>query len=114
MKLCLSLFLSSVLVTPILAAQVVLPLYSAPGSSEWSGLESALGTYPDLEFIVIINPSNGPGSSLASDGSDWQSALATLNSYNNVMVLGYVYTNFTERAINDVKEDIATYACSFA
>jgi Spherulation-specific family 4 len=65
--------------------------------------------YPSIQFLAIINPNNGPGNNTLLD-PNFQQQLPILNSKKNVMTLGYVPTNFSARDINDVLNDISTYA----
>jgi Spherulation-specific family 4 len=98
----------TVLATRVLeATQVLLPLYSDPSSSEWSSVESTLANYPNVDFILIINPDNGPGSSLSSD---WANAVSALKSYSNALVVGYVDTGDTSRSTSEVEDDVSAYA----
>ena len=88
------------------ATQIILPLYSYPTNSEWPGVEAALANYPGVEFILIINPSNGPGTLT----SEWEVAISTLKGYSNALVVGYVDTVQTSRSIGDVEGDVSSYA----
>jgi hypothetical protein len=106
-------FFNSLVIFTVLAArvlnatQILLPLYSDPSSSEWSDVESTLADYPNVDFILIINPDNGPGSSLSSD---WANAVSTLKSYSNALIVGYVDTGDTSRSTSDVEDDVSAYA----
>lgn len=63
----------------------------------------------DVQFTIIINPDNGPGSSTASD-ENFLTAVPRLASYSNALVLGYVSTEKGTRDISEVEKDIQTYA----
>ena len=104
----LSFFLALMASLAQAATQVIVPLYAYATDPEWSTVESSLAQYPGIDFIIIINPSNGPESS--SLNSDWSTAIAKLKSYANCQVIGYSLTNFGERAISDVESDINMYA----
>ena len=52
--------------------------------------------------IVIINPNNGPGNSIDTNYEN----LITKLSNNNDLPIGYVYTKWGNRDINEVKADI--------
>lgn len=90
------------------ATQVILPLYAYPTESEWTIVESSLAEYPAMDFLIIINPSNGPETS--SPNSDWQTGITKLKSYSNCQIIGYVATQDTGRAISDVESDVDMYA----
>lgn len=61
-----------------------------------------------MEFYVVVNPSSGPGSSQYPD-SDYITAIAKLNSYSNVKLLGYVDTGEALIAASTVNSDVSTY-----
>ncbi|KAL2820270.1 Spherulation-specific family 4 [Aspergillus granulosus] len=88
---------------------VILPLYTWPSDSAWDPVYNALAAYPDVEFYVIVNPNSGPGDS-SPPASEYIAGVTALNSYPNVHTLGYVRTNYTNRDIHDVKEDIDIYS----
>jgi hypothetical protein len=90
------------------ATQVIVPLYAYPTDQEWTIMESTLAQYSNVEFLVIINPSNGPESS--SLNSDWQTGIGKLKSYSNCQIIGYVLTNDGGRATSDVESDVNMYA----
>ena len=52
--------------------------------------------------IVIISPSNGPGTEI---DKHYQDFISKLNANKNLPV-GYIYTKWTERDISEVKNDI--------
>jgi len=52
--------------------------------------------------IVIINPNNGPGDSI---DANYEKLITKLNN-NNDLPIGYVYTKWGSRDINEVKKDI--------
>jgi len=65
-----------------------------------------------VQFLVIFNPNSGPGINTLSD-PNFIRELPKLNSYSNVVTIGYVLTEWATRDINDVYDDVDTYA-SFA
>ncbi|ORY16990.1 Spherulation-specific family 4 [Clohesyomyces aquaticus] len=67
-------------------------------------------TRPDLEFVVIVNPNSGPGSHPWWPNADYVREIPRLNAYANVRTIGYVRTGYCKRPIEDVYQDIATYA----
>lgn len=65
--------------------------------------------HSDLQFIVVVNPSNGPGPG-AWPPSQYIDAIKKLNVYPNVRTVGYIDTKFGSRATDSVLSEIATYA----
>jgi hypothetical protein len=60
-----------------------------------------------MEFVVIINPSSGPGN--GSISSDYARELSRLRTQKNVKSIGYVRTGWATRNITDVYADVSTY-----
>ncbi|KAF7378206.1 putative cell surface spherulin 4-like protein [Mycena sanguinolenta] len=86
---------------------IIVPLYAYPKTSAtWKPLQTAIRTYPDVQFYVIVNPDSGPGPT----DTNYQAAVATLHGYANVLLVGYVYTSYGARPLDEVKQDIDTYA----
>jgi hypothetical protein len=57
------------------------------------------------EMVVIINPSNGPGS---SEESHWSEVVEDLQD-EDILVVGYVSTAYAGRSEGEVKEEIDRY-----
>lgn len=57
----------------------------------------------------MINPNNGP---IAEDTLEqpYKEGIQRLNSFHNVNTIGYVSTNYSQRAMKDVLSDITTYS----
>jgi hypothetical protein len=66
--------------------------------------------YPDLNFVVILNPANGPGSPSASPNADYVREIPKLNACPNVRTVGYIHTSYCKRPMIEVLKDIALYA----
>jgi hypothetical protein len=64
---------------------------------------------PNTTFVVIVNPSSGPGSA-ALPGKDYQREIPKLNSYANVLTVGYVHIDYAARSLDSVIQDVSTYA----
>ncbi|KAE8415802.1 Spherulation-specific family 4-domain-containing protein [Aspergillus pseudocaelatus] len=90
-------------------AKVIIPYYLYPSTGAWTPLEELIVANSDVQFTVIINPDNGPGSSTASD-ENFLTAVPRLASYSNALVLGYVSTQKGTRDISEVEKDIQAYA----
>lgn len=77
-------------------------------------IESSINAYrisshPDLDFVIVVNPQSGPGSSTLPDEA-YQAAIRQLNTYPNAQKVGYVRTNYAERNVSEVLDDIARYS----
>lgn len=64
---------------------------------------------PRVDFVVIINPSSGPGNT-TTPSDEYTQQVVQLNGVKSVKTVGYVRTNYTNRPINDVLADVRTYA----
>ncbi|PVH67459.1 spherulin 4-like cell surface protein, partial [Cadophora sp. DSE1049] len=78
-------------------------------NATWAPLFNAIETRPQLKFIVIVNPSSGPGS-LPYPSDQYTTAVQKLNAYQNVQTVGYVRTDYANRNVSTVLVDISTYA----
>ncbi|KAJ6495529.1 Spherulation-specific family 4 [Mycena vulgaris] len=86
---------------------IIVPLYSYPETNvTWEPLETAISAFPDVQFYVIVNPDSGPGPTDAN----YQAAVAALHAYANVLLVGYVLTGYGARPLDQVQQDIETYA----
>ncbi|CAG9944737.1 unnamed protein product [Clonostachys rosea f. rosea IK726] len=95
------------------ATDLLLPLYTYPGTNgaSWSSVASALSSNSELSATIIINVSNGPGSPFGTtDGPNWAAGGKLLADLPNVSLVGYVHCTRCQRAIADVKADIAQWA----
>jgi len=78
--------------------KIILPLYVSGDASlsdpNWKQVLSAITQYPTLNFLVIINPSSGPGTLQDMQSGDWTNTwvavIAQLKQASNVTMLGYV------------------------
>lgn len=71
---------------------------------------SSIVKYPDLNFLVIINPDSGPGSAPWWPNADYAREIPKLNAFTNVQTVGYVRSTYCNRPIDQVFQDIDTYA----
>ena len=93
--------------------QILLPLYEYPGTSAaaWANATAAIAAYPGVNWQVIINPNSGPGTTGTSPSDpNYITGISKLNSYANVITLGYVDTAYYTRAYSAVVGDVAVYA----
>ena len=102
------------LIHPTAALSILLPLYLYPSTStsSWTNVTAAIAANPKVHWLVIVNPNSGPGvaSSVAPTDPNYITAIAKLNSYKNVQTLGYVDTQYAQRAYGAVTNDVAVYA----
>lgn len=93
---------------------IALPLYLYPDTdaSAWSNVFAAIEAYPQIQWQAIINPDSGPGTVDSQSYPTEQnqiSGIAKLNSYSNVITLGYVHTSWGQRAYSNVTSEIDIY-----
>ena len=87
---------------------ILLPLYIYPGEDAWAPLFDAARKLPNLSFVVVINPANGPGESNRPD-SNYLHALRTLVTFPNLTILGYVRCSWGERDLESIAGDVRKY-----
>ena len=83
--------------------EIVVPAYFYPsGGSDWNDLTAAAD---DVPITAIMNPFNGPGNSLDNN------YVSAINSFRAAggRVIGYVYSSYTERPLQQVLNDIDQY-----
>ena len=103
----------SIFILPISSLNILLPLYLYPGDggSAWDPITSTISAYPQIQWVVVINPNSGPGTTGSSPPDANQAAgIAKLNSLSNVKILGYVLTGHGSRDPAAVTTDVDTYA----
>ncbi|KAF1846505.1 uncharacterized protein K460DRAFT_377687 [Cucurbitaria berberidis CBS 394.84] len=69
-----------------------------------------VSAYPNLEFLVIVNPSSGPGVAPWWPNADYIREIPRLNAYKNVKTVGYVRVGYCKRPEQDVAGEIDAYA----
>jgi hypothetical protein len=79
-------------------------LYEYP-NADWNTVANLKKEYPNVPIIAVINPNSGPGTAF---DANFNNGINNLRAAG-VIVLGYVYTNFGNRAISAVEGDINTY-----
>lgn len=83
--------------------EIVVPAYFYPSAgSDWNDLNAAAAEVP---ITAIMNPFNGPGNSLDAN------YVAAVNSFRAAggRVIGYVYTSYNARPLQQVLADIDRY-----
>lgn len=114
---------------------VMVPLYVYPGNTTWTNPAwtaalAAVKANPDLHFYLVINPNSGPKNTsdpsgfnggycnVAADPNyiphgcnrDWTTHLAALSALPNAQAIGYVYTAYGNRPLDDVKADVLEWS----
>lgn len=89
---------------------ILLPLYIYPSESAWDLVYENIEKYPQIQWQIIVNPNSGPGPINSFPSSDYITAISKLNSYENVLTLGYVATGWTQVPLATVRAEISTYA----
>jgi hypothetical protein len=91
-----------------MSAGVLIPLYTYPTDASWEAVRQARRAYPSVKILAIINPYNGVG---RDQIPDYVQGIPVLQQAG-VTVLGYVYTSYGRRDVEQVKEEIALF-CSW-
>ncbi|KAK0616352.1 Spherulation-specific family 4, partial [Immersiella caudata] len=87
---------------------VLVPLYIYPSPNAWEPLFTAARSYPLQDFVVVVNPDNGPGCSPVPD-CNYLKALSELSTLANVIILGYIYCSYGDRPLAEIETDIRIY-----
>lgn len=77
-------------------------VYPSPSSIEWRRLIDFKKVHPNIDMIVIVNPNNGVFDNI---DLNYEKLVKKLFEVNITMV-GYVYTKYGKRDINEVKSNI--------
>lgn len=88
---------------------VILPLYIYPTETAWEGIFKSIQANPNLNFSIVVNPSDGPGAP-PYPVPEYITGISQLNAYPNVQLHGYVHTTEATRSQIDVMADIKVYA----
>ncbi|CAE7175763.1 Spherulin4 domain containing protein [Pyrenophora teres f. teres] len=92
-----------------LPVSVLIPMYFKPEMGSWNRLHEAAIRYPETTFTVIINPNNGPGSTVWPT-AEYIDAIESLHKYENIRTLGYIDTDGGKRDNATIRQEIAIYA----
>jgi hypothetical protein len=101
-----------------LATGVLLPLYIYPsevyndGAANWQPAFDAISASPNVPWLVVINPASGPGPTGQPGDNDENYITGTkkMNAYANVETVGYVRTNWAASPMDELKNNITTWA----
>ncbi|KAM7186567.1 Spherulation-specific family 4 domain containing protein [Naviculisporaceae sp. PSN 640] len=90
---------------------VVMPLYiyPLPGKDSWKPLYDAIAAYPQVDFLIVVNPNSGPGEE-PLPSRDYMREVPKLNAFPNVTTVGYIAITWTRKSLEDVKKEIDQYA----
>lgn len=80
----------------------IVPLYTYPTHSSWPAVIAVKKKYPAVPMIAVVNPNNGPGTSVSAT---YASGIKTLHAAG-IQVAGYVATTYGARSSTDVKAEI--------
>jgi len=65
--------------------------------------------YPELNFLIIVNPNSGPGDSPSPD-ANYAREVPKLNAHANVCTVGYIRIHYCNKPLSDVYKEVDTYA----
>lgn len=87
---------------------VILPLYIYPLDKAWEPLIRAAKAHPNVRFIAIVNPGNGPGADTMPD-ANYRAALRELSLVCNILPVGYVHCTYGQRDLEAIRRDVDIY-----
>lgn len=87
---------------------VLVPLYIYPLEGAWEPLLKSAQAHPEIHFLAVINPSNGPGGTFLPDAS-YQSSMRRLSRIPNIQPIGYVHCTYAQRDPEAIERDIDLY-----
>lgn len=81
---------------------LLIPAYFYPTSSGelvegWKTLQESAQTYTDVRHVIVINPNNGVDAA-SPPNADWQAAIDLFEGLHNVVLIGYVSTDYGNAA----------------
>ncbi|KAK6358610.1 hypothetical protein TWF730_007935 [Orbilia blumenaviensis] len=88
---------------------ILFPLYIYPDPGCWDRVLTAVSRHPAQHFTFVINPNSGPGPEKFPD-AEYTDAIAKLNVYKNVTLIGYVHTTYGTRDLTQVITEVERYA----
>lgn len=87
---------------------IMVPLYIYPTPKAWNPIFEAAQSHPNILFIAIVNPANGPGPDPLPDAC-YSAMLSQLGQLPNLRIIGYVHCSYGERSAEVVEQDIGRY-----
>lgn len=79
--------------------------WATEGRRQWSAVIEAKKRFPDVGFIVAINPASGVGSQFNATYQGWVKSLKDVGC----IVIGYIPTGWGRNALSNVKDQIDKY-----
>ncbi|KAK0701541.1 Spherulation-specific family 4-domain-containing protein [Apiosordaria backusii] len=100
--------LSKTTITTTRRPFILVPLYIYPHPGAWEPLITAARGFPQQEFVVVVNPDNGPGEGERPD-ENYVGVLHELRGLSNIRLVGYVYCGYGRRDLGEMEVDIGKY-----
>lgn len=88
--------------SPMTAAGTIVPLYTDPDDRSWTAIVAAKLMHPTVPVVAIVNPSDGPGSSISSA---YTTGIAKLVAAG-IQVIGYVATGYASNSTASMEATI--------
>ncbi|KAF3906581.1 Spherulin-4 [Dactylellina cionopaga] len=95
--------------TNAFGTSILFPLYIYPDPGCWDRVFTVVSRHPEQHFTLVINPNSGPGTDKFPD-AEYTDAIAKLNVYKNVTLIGYVHTTYGTRDLTQVIAEVERYA----
>ena len=104
-----------------MATSIIVPLYIYPLPNAWTPLFYAfvssgflfthcrIERFPWVNFIVILNPFNGPDGRPILPDENYRRMIPQICKYRNVSVLGYIHALYGKRDEGELNRDIDIY-----
>ena len=99
---------------------LIIPAYIYPTNNgnlvaDWLTLNTSVHTYSDIRHVIVLNPNNGLDAT-SPPNSDWIQVVNMFSGVNNVVLIGYVSTNYGDAtkeapAKDQIKGYIAEWKC---
>ncbi len=72
-------------------------------------MSDRIAAYPDVNFLVIVNPNSGPGG-MPLPSHDYIREVPKLNAFPNVHTVGYIRIDYCKQPLEQSFHDIKLYA----
>lgn len=95
--------------SPFMTRVALLPLPLTADYGNLATMQNSVGAHPELNFLVVVNPNSGPGDG-PLPGDDYIREVPKLNTFPNVLTVGYVRAGWCKRPLKDTIEDIGLFA----
>ncbi|GAW13992.1 hypothetical protein ANO14919_033840 [Xylariales sp. No.14919] len=113
-----SALLATSMAASVSATGVLLPLYLYPsvdyddGAANWKPALEAIAASPNVPWLAVVNPANGPGATgePGNDDVNYISGVQQLNAHDNVQTIGYVRTDYGASPAEELHANITSWA----